>query len=152
MLWIILLSVLLLVGIGCIIGAQFMDYWSDAHDCVCIVGWVLMVICVAIILVLSIAIYQANVPGSMFNQETRIDLDNTIEELNSTFTTLSMNEGPINEPLTISSVNEYNKQVKEFRTKIQSGQYRRNNLWTNWFTSNIWTEYTGEEVQFFPAN
>lgn len=152
MLWIILFSALFLIGVGCLIGAHFVDYWSDAHDLLYPIGLGLAVVCGIALIFLAIFAYQANVSGSMFNQETRIDLDNTIEELNATFTALSMNEGATNEPLTIASVNEYNEQVNKFKTGIESGQYRRNNLWTSWFTSNIWTEYTGNEVQFFPAN
>lgn len=80
----------------------------------------------------------AGLENSSVNYYTiEAELTETIDSLNSTYNRLITNVD--NESYKIS-IQQYNQEVKEFKSLIRIGRKQNNNLWMNAFTNNIYNE------------
>lgn len=82
--------------------------------------------------------------GPLSQQETRIQLQETISELNSTriYAEQELAKG------NIVVVNQYNTNVRNFRTEISTEQLLLNNPWVNWFHSPVYNEVNLDDIQY----
>ena len=75
--------------------------------------------------------------SSLHYHRTEAELTETIDSLHSTYNILITNVD--NESYKIS-IQQYNQDVKDFRTKIKEARLDNDNLWLNAFINNIYNE------------
>lgn len=133
---------ILAVGITLLI---ISDHWWRAPDAFeyvgtagAVLGGIGTLTCLILILIF------APKGGPIYNG-TKIGLEEDRAQLTSTYEYLTTTE-----PSDISriEVNEYNKNVAEYKSNIRSMKYCINSVWINWFISPAWSEFNEEDVSY----
>lgn len=136
MVFIIIFSVLTLIGIGCLIGSKFTYYYDEVFTAI---GWSLIICCGIVLLCLAVTAIQANVTTSLTNQEYHVELTAKVEAFQSTYAAFERGEG-------LEGIAKYNADLAEFKAEVAYKQADRQNAWIGWFTSKAWTEVNLDEL------
>ena len=144
MLLFILFVVVLLVGIGLLILKETKFEWdSILYNISFILGAVFSAIAGLGVIICSVAAIVTNFPS--LKNKVKIDLDQRIEEIQSDYNYIQSITD--DKARSVADV-EYNKEVNQFKTQLQSEQYYLNNIWLNWYTCPVYNDYDVEIVVY----
>lgn len=140
---IIIISVLILSVIGlivssilesrCIADLFTLKAFSAAFG---VVSFILSIIC---------GLVRINMSDPSYNDRVRDELSKEALVLNSQYELYSSMEEGYSKYI---AVEEYNKNVKDFKKKIVNGQNGHNNVWTSWFYPSVYNEFNENMVSY----
>lgn len=138
-----ILIALVIAGVVLCLLANVADifYVEDIPD---IIGVCLISICGFSLLVCSIFTIVRN--SKVSKEHKTIEIQETIESINETRKTLEYKIS--SESYTVLEINEYNNNVKEYKTEIKQANLILNNPWINWFENPAYKEFNGNEVSY----
>lgn len=141
----IIFIVIFIASLAATIIGEKKDILNDDHLCFIIstISSLIIGICGVVGCLLSILLAQ----NSLYKRATKNSLEQKIASLNATKTIIMKNV----DDKSIVEITNYNTKVAEFKEDIANQKMCRKNLWINWFTSTIYDEYTGNELEYIEA-
>lgn len=141
----IIFITILIASIVVIIISEKKDIFDDDHFGLTIPTLTGLIVGICGIFGCSLSIIIAQ--NSLYKRKTRNSLEQKIVSLNATKTMIMKNV----DDKSIVEITNYNTKVAEFKENIANQKMCRKNLWINWFTSSIYDEYTGNELEYIEA-
>lgn len=129
------------IVIGLIGDLKWRGDWDD-HTFVNLASLILTSPCGILPLCLCIFVNK----GSAKN-DLRTELEETIISLNATKKTIE-NYDEDSKVYLVTAINEYNKDVKEFKTTLLQEQRKLKNVWISWFHNPVYAEFDVNSVSY----
>ena len=82
----------------------------------------------------------------MKNDQIRIEYNNNVTSLNETYNILLNTDDSLDK---YTAIQQYNNDVRDFKTEIQQAQYVLSNPWINWFESYVYAEFDSNAVSYY---
>lgn len=144
MLLFIMFVVVLLIGIGLLIlKEKVFDWDSIFYSTSFVVGAVFCIIAGLGLVICSTIAISENLP--IVRQQVINGLNQKVEEIQSDYNYI---QTITDDRAKSIAVVEYNKKVREFKTKVLTEQYVLNNIWINWYTSPEYGNYDVDIVVY----
>lgn len=140
---IIIISILILSAIGLIVSSILKS--RDIADLFTLQAFSAAFGALSFVFSIICGLGCINMNDPSYNDRVRDELSKEVLVLNSQYELYSSMEEGYSKYV---AVEEYNKNVKDFKKKITNGQNGHNNVWTSWFYPSVYNEFNENMVSY----